>query len=260
MSRQLQAVIYSVRLRGRLGGIQPAAALHLLERTLAAQRLLAAGAAQELGMHQAQQRTIRRIHRDHRMQLQTALIAIIAQAGGVPRIKSGGRLWMARMGRPSASVAARSPQAGGREPPIGQPRSADRDENNPRARAEDRQTVPDYRPSCRLQRCVSARDLEITLRHKGRFAETCASRRARPGHDDVGAAARALPRHVDAAVEQAPRRAIEGAAARHPLAAGLLRGCLETAVGDLNPDNSMESVRSPIPGAFDVDPRDPGRA
>ena len=39
-----------------------------------------------------------------------------------------------------------------------------------------------------------------------------------------------------------------------------LRGCLETAMGDLNPDNSMESERSPIPGAFDVDPRDPGRA
>ena len=30
--------------------------------------------------------------------------------------------------------------------------------------------------------------------------------------------------------------------------------------GGLNPDNSMESERSPIPGAFDVDPRDPGRA
>ena len=40
----------------------------------------------------------------------------------------------------------------------------------------------------------------------------------------------------------------------------LLRGCLETAMGGLNPDNSMESERSPIPGAFDVDPRDPGRA
>jgi len=39
-----------------------------------------------------------------------------------------------------------------------------------------------------------------------------------------------------------------------------LRGCLETAMGGLNPDNSMESERSPIPGAFDVDPRDPGRA
>src|ERR1700722_18020511 len=39
-----------------------------------------------------------------------------------------------------------------------------------------------------------------------------------------------------------------------------LRGCLETAMGDLNPDNSMESERSPIPGAFDVDPRDPRRA
>ena len=38
------------------------------------------------------------------------------------------------------------------------------------------------------------------------------------------------------------------------------RGCLETAMGGLNPDNSMESERSPIPGAFDVDPRDPGRA
>ena len=39
-----------------------------------------------------------------------------------------------------------------------------------------------------------------------------------------------------------------------------LRGCLETAMGGLNPDNSMEFERSPIPGAFDVDPRDPGRA
>jgi hypothetical protein len=39
-----------------------------------------------------------------------------------------------------------------------------------------------------------------------------------------------------------------------------VRGCLETALGDLNPDNSMESERSPIPGAFDVDPRDPCRA
>jgi len=39
-----------------------------------------------------------------------------------------------------------------------------------------------------------------------------------------------------------------------------LRGCLETGLRGLNPENSRESKRSPNPGAFDVDPRNSGRA
>jgi hypothetical protein len=39
-----------------------------------------------------------------------------------------------------------------------------------------------------------------------------------------------------------------------------LRGCLETPARVLNLGKSVESKRSPIAGAFDVDCRDPGRA
>jgi hypothetical protein len=42
--------------------------------------------------------------------------------------------------------------------------------------------------------------------------------------------------------------------------AGTLRGCLETPARVLNLGKSVESKRSPIAGAFDVDCRDPGRA
>jgi hypothetical protein len=50
-----------------------------------------------------------------------------------------------------------------------------------------------------------------------------------------------------------------------PEASTQFERCLLEAVskplrGDLNPDESLESKRSPIPGAYDVDPRDPGRA
>jgi AMMECR1 domain-containing protein len=40
----------------------------------------------------------------------------------------------------------------------------------------------------------------------------------------------------------------------------MLRGCLETPARVLNLGKSVESKRSPIAGAFDVDCRDPGRA
>ena len=39
-----------------------------------------------------------------------------------------------------------------------------------------------------------------------------------------------------------------------------LRGCLETPARVLNLGKCVESKRSPIAGAFDVDTRDPGRA
>lgn len=65
---------------GLAGRLQPAQALFLGERAVLALRPVAAGAALEDGVHQPEQGTVGRIHRDRRVQLQAARIAVVAQA------------------------------------------------------------------------------------------------------------------------------------------------------------------------------------
>jgi len=63
--------------------IKPAAARFLGEGPFFAQMLLAADVAEKYRINKAEQRAIMGVHRDHRMQVQTALLAIVAQRRGV---------------------------------------------------------------------------------------------------------------------------------------------------------------------------------
>ena len=67
----------------RLCRVKPAAALFLGEGPFFAQMLLAADVAEEYRINKAEQRAIMGVHRDHRMQVQTALFAIVTQCRGV---------------------------------------------------------------------------------------------------------------------------------------------------------------------------------
>ena len=58
--------------------IKPATALLLGERTFGALTLLAAAAAQKNPINKAEQRAILGVYRNHRMQAQTVLLAIVA--------------------------------------------------------------------------------------------------------------------------------------------------------------------------------------
>jgi hypothetical protein len=59
---------------------------------------------------------------------------------------------------------------------------------------------------------------------------------------------------------QAEVRTLDMTTLRLLALADWLRGCLETIRRGLKPESSRESKRSPIPGASDVDPRNPGRS
>jgi len=63
--------------------IKPAAALFLGEGPFFAQMLLAADVAEEYRINKAEQCAIVGVYRDHWMQVQTALLAIVAQGRGV---------------------------------------------------------------------------------------------------------------------------------------------------------------------------------
>lgn len=63
--------------------LQPAVALLASEGAAVALLPLTTGAAQQHRVQQAKQGAVRSVQRDHRVQMQAALVAIVAQAGGV---------------------------------------------------------------------------------------------------------------------------------------------------------------------------------